>query len=110
MMGASSGVKNDQYKGEELENTDDSDEEEAPLRMVIQEIEKSRILLLTPIWEEVLYKTSCDLGTQYYYIMYDKNTEPKCYAREIRLDLYQDQECEKRPNIYTHQINNDKYI
>ena len=88
MMNAPLGVKNDQYKDEEPENTDNSDEEETPLRTVIQEIKKSHILLLTPMWKEILYETSCDLGTQYYHIMYDKNTEPKYYAQEIRLNLY----------------------
>ena len=48
-MSAPLRVKNDQYKGEEPENTEDSDEEETPLRTVVQEIKKSHILLLTPM-------------------------------------------------------------
>ena len=63
MMSAPLGVKNDQYEDEEPESIEDSNEEEAPLRTVIQEIEKSYILLMTPIWEEVLYEIRCDLGT-----------------------------------------------
>ena len=88
MINALLGIKNDQYEGEEPEDTDNNNEEEAPLRTVIQEIKKSYILLLTPMWEEILYKISCDLGTQHYYIVYNKNTEPKYYAREIKLNLY----------------------
>ena len=72
------------------------------MRTVIQEIEKTHILLLIPIWKEILYKATCDLGTQHYYIIYNKNTEPKCYVREIRLDLYQDQEYVKGPDIHAH--------
>ena len=62
-MSAPLGIKNDQYKDEDSDNIDESDERETPLRTVIQEIEKSHILLITLIWEEILYETSCDLGT-----------------------------------------------
>ena len=108
-MNISTGVMNDQHEEADNNSIDENDEEETPLRTVVQEIEKSHILLLTPIWEEILYETACDLGTQYYHIIYDKNTEPKYYAREIRLNLYQDRECAKGPDIHTHQVNNDKY-
>ena len=62
-MSTPSGVKNDQYEEEEIENIDSSDEEETLLRIMIQEIEKSHILLITPMWEEILYEITCDLGT-----------------------------------------------
>ena len=101
-MNVSLGVINNQYEEENDSDTDKSDEGGTPLRTVVQEIKKTYILLLTPIWEEVLYETACDLGTQYYYIIYDKNTEPKYHAREVRLNLYQDQECAKGPNIHAH--------
>ena len=107
MMSVSRRVTNDQYEETDNNNINESDEEEIPLRTVVQEIERTHILLLTPMWKEVLYETTYELGTQYYYIMYNKNTEPKYYVREIRLDLYQDQECAKGPDIYAHQINSD---
>ena len=80
------------------------------MRTVVQEIERTHILLLTPIWREILYETACDLGTQHYHMVYDKNTEPKCYIREIRLDLCQDQNCVKGSDIHAHQANSDKDI
>ena len=47
-MNASLGVKNDQHEEADDNSTDESDEE-TPFRTVVQEIEKSHILLLTPI-------------------------------------------------------------
>ena len=108
MMNALRGVTNDQHEEVDNDNTDESDEKETPLRTVVQEIERTHILLLTPMWREVLYEVICDLGTQHYHIIYDKNTEPKYYAREIRLDLYQDQEYARGPDIHAHQVNNGK--
>ena len=62
-MSAPRGVTNDQYEEVDNNNINESEEEETPLRTVVQEIEKTYILLLTPIWKEVLYETTCDLGT-----------------------------------------------
>ena len=98
-MNISSRVKNDQYKDEDTENIN---EEETSLRTVIQEIKKIYILLLTSLWKKILYVTACDLGTQHYYIMYNKNTEPKYYTSEIKVDLYQDQKYVKGPDIHAH--------
>ena len=62
MIRTSLGAKNNQYKDKDSDEIDKSNEEETLLRTVIQEIEKSHILLLILIWKEILYKTSCDLG------------------------------------------------
>ena len=110
MISAPLGVINDQHEEADNNNIDESDKEEILLRTVIQEIKRTHILLLTPIWKEILYEATCNLGTQYYYMIYDKNTEPKCYTREIRLDLYQDQNCAKGPDIHAHQANSDRDI
>ena len=62
MMRILLGVKDDQYENKDSDEADESDKEEVLLRTVVQEIEKSHILLLTLIWEEVLCEISCDLG------------------------------------------------
>ena len=54
MINASLGAKNDQYNNKESKNIKESNGEDIPLRTVIQEIEITYILLLTPLWKEVL--------------------------------------------------------
>ena len=61
MMNTSIGIINDQY--DKASDNDINRSDEAPLRTVVQKIEQTHILLLTPIWEEVLYEIACDLRT-----------------------------------------------
>lgn len=92
---------NDTNDGDEAES--EEDEPFYPPRTVIREIERSHITILTCFWREVLCKNECDLGTQHYHVVYDKNTKPREFARTLRILLCQDEECPHGPDIHAHQ-------
>ena len=110
MMSAPSGVRENQQEEAEISDTESEEEEDTPLRTVVHEIERTHILISTPLWREVLCQTKCDLGTQHFHVVYDKDTEPKCYARKIRMTLCQNQYCTHGPKIHSHQLGESRTI
>ena len=105
------GPASDEEDLEELDGTEEDEtesEDEAPSRTVVKEIQKTHITILTCFWKEVNCTVQCDLGTQHYHIVYDKETRPKEYAKTLRINLCQNKGCSYGPDIHAHQGSDDR--